>query len=157
MYLVLQGDTRLTQNKHGISSQGYYQHIVKHEHSCDCSRGDFKEWLPHIAQSFFWFDIQDVGSYQGNVYGVAIYNGKIAIYEDYYGSCSGCGAWGEGGEPQDENAVIALCHLFNDKIEALEYVGKMDQYYSPDKDSMFLAIHKADDWRKTRIEEGRTA
>lgn len=43
----------------------------------------FSDWLPYIAQDMIWFNVHDVGSYQGSVYGVAIYRGKIGIYEDY--------------------------------------------------------------------------
>lgn len=71
---------------------------MEHKHDEDCFRNynySFREYLIHAAPSFLWADVQDVGSYQGRVYGIAWYNKQIALYEDYYGSCSGCGAWGE--------------------------------------------------------------
>jgi len=130
-------------------SNGLIIHKVKHEHTCDCEAYNYDEWLPHIAQDFFWFNIQDVGSYQGQVFGVAIYKNQFAIYEDYYGSCSGCGAWGEGGEPESQEKVISLCKFFDDKQKALEYIGLISAYDSPDKEAMYRVLDKAEEYRKS--------
>lgn len=117
-----------------------------------CDAYNYQDWLPHIAPDFFWFDIQDVGSYQGQVYGVAVYNKQIAIYEDYYGSCSGCGAWGEGGEPTSQDEVIKLCKFFNTKDEAILYCTKMDSYEKPDMDIFVKAVQNADTFLNTEVQ-----
>lgn len=117
-----------------------------------CEAYTFTEWLPHIAPDFFWFDIQDVGSYQGQVFGVAIHKGQIGIYEDYYGSCSGCGAWGEGGEPESQDKVVELTKLFDTAEKAKEYVGLISAYDSPNKQTMYDAIDKADEFRKQGVQ-----
>ena len=119
-----------------------------------CDSSDYQNWLPHIAPDFFWFDIQDVGSYQGQVYGIAIYNKQIAIYEDYYGSCSGCGAWGEGGEPESQDAVIQHCKFFETKDEAILYSAKMDNYEKPDMDKFIKAIQEASAFLITSLNKG---
>jgi len=123
---------------------------IQYKHECNCQRAEFKEWLPHIARDFLWFDIQDVGSYEGSVYGVALYKNKIVIYEDMYGSCSGCGAWGEGdgGEPQSQDEVIELSKMFDTVGSALDYINnEMSKYDEPDINDMTKAIHEADDYR----------
>ena len=105
-----------------------------------CSTFTFQEWLPHIAPDLFWFDIQDVGSYQGSVYGVAKYKKQIVIYEGYYGSCSGCGAWGEGGEPVSQDEVLKSCTIHDNAKEAIKAIAKLDHYDNPDKDKMIEAV-----------------
>ena len=44
--------------------------------------------------------------------------------KDYYGSCSGCGAWGEGGEPETLKDVLSNGELFKTKKQALEFAVK---------------------------------
>lgn len=112
----------------------------------DCYH-DYAEWLIGAAPDVLWYDIQEVGSYQGQVFGVGLYKRQVAIYEDYYGSCSGCGAWGEGGEPTSQEEVLNSCTLFSTKEEALEYVKdqwESDRYRSeyPDLDKMKSAIEE---------------
>ncbi len=107
-----------------------------------CEECDFEEWLPHIAPDMFWFDIQACGSYQGEVFGVAEYDKKIAIYGGYYGSCSGCGAWGEGGEPISQEEVLKSCILCNTADDAIEKINKLDAYSSPDKERMIKAVRQ---------------
>ena|SRR5687768_12034116 len=131
---------------------------IPHKHECNCQRAEFKEWLPHIARDFLWFDIQDVGSYEGSVYGVALYKNKIAIYEDMYGSCPGCGAWGEGGlgEPQSQDEVIELSKMFDTVGSALHYINnKMCKFDEPDINDMTKAIHEVDDYRNMGNESRR--
>ena len=121
-----------------------------------CDAYTFEDWLPHIAPELFWFNIQDVGSYQGSVYGVALYKDQIVIYEDYYGSCSGCGAWGEGGEPISQDDVLSKSKLFDTKEETLVYIAKMDKYESPDIDAMNKAIDQALEFKNTEHSFGST-
>lgn len=136
-----------------LSLEGFYQHKVQQEPSCDCRAYNFEEWLPHIAKDFFWFNIHTVGSYQGQVFGVALYKNQIAIYEDYYGSCSGCGAWGEGGEPTSQDEVVSRCKLFDSVVDAVTYLAKIDSYERPEVDSMVEAIKKAEAYR-TKVTNG---
>jgi hypothetical protein len=42
--------------------------------------------------------------------------------KDYFGSCSGCGAWGEGGEPETLEDVLRNGELFDDPADALAFV-----------------------------------
>ena len=137
-----------------ISKEGYYQHGVKHEETCDCQAYNFEDWLPHIAKDFFWFNIHTVGSYQGRVYGVALYKNQIGIYEDYYGSCSGCGAWGEGGEPTSQDEVISKCKFFDSVIDAVSYLAKIDSYERPEVEPMIEAIKKIESFRNTKEKDG---
>lgn len=111
-----------------------------------CNKYDYQDWLVHISPDFFWFNIQDVGSCQGQVYGVAVYNKQIAIYEDYYGSCSGCGAWGEGGEPTSQDEVIKLCKLFDTKEESIVYCAKMGGCEKPEMGEFTKAIKEASEF-----------
>ncbi len=131
-----------------LSADGFYQHGVKHETTCDCQAYNFEDWLPHIAPDLFWFNIHTVGNYQGNVYGVALYKGQIGIYEDYYGSCSGCGAWGEGGEPTSQDEVIGKCKFFDSVIDAVGYLATIGHYETPEVEPMIEAIKKADVFKK---------
>ncbi len=129
----------MPQIKHKEECKHSGEHIECND-KVTCEQYDFKEWLPHIAPDFFWYDIQVVGSYQGNVFGVAKYKGQVAIYEDYYGSCSGCGAWGVGGEPTSQDEVITKCKFHNTKEETLIHLTTLDGYDTPDKELMIKAI-----------------
>jgi|SRR3990167_3775875 len=118
--------------------------VIKHVHKDDCPKYDHKEWVCHIAPDVLWFDIQDVGSYQGSVYGVGLYENQFVLYEDYYGSCSGCGAWGDGGEPESQKDVLSKSRLFKEKDEILEAIAKIDSYDTPDVEKMFEAVKEID-------------
>ncbi len=120
---------------------------IEHKHGDNCQSYSFEGWLPHVAPDFLWFNIHDVGDYQGRVYGVALYDKKIVVYEDYYGSCSGCGAWGEGGEPENQKLVIANSTPFELADEAIAYLAKIDRYEGPNIEDMTKAIREADDFR----------
>lgn len=122
---------------------------LQHKHDDHCKYGGgFLHYLVEAAPDFLWFDVQDVGDYQGSVYGVALYKGEIGIYEDGYGSCSGCGAWGEGGEPSNQSDAIARTTFFKDREGAIEYIAKLDSYNSPDKEKLIQAVKEADKFRK---------
>lgn len=47
-----------------------------------------------------------VGDYQGTNYIIGIADKKVLACGVGYGSCSGCGAWGEGGEPISPKDLI---------------------------------------------------
>lgn len=48
----------------------------------------------------------NVGDYQGTNYVVGYVGDKVLACGYGYGSCSGCGAWGEGGEPTKPEDLI---------------------------------------------------
>lgn len=108
------------------------------------------DYLIDVSPDILWFDIQQCGSYQGTVYGVGRYNQHILLYEGYYGSCSGCGAWGEGGEPGSQEEVINSSILFTTKEEAFEYINKeWDEIYDrPDFDRLNSAIEEVANWKR---------
>lgn len=119
----------------------------RHTPQCDgyCVHS-YAGWLVSAAPDVLWYDVQDIGDYQGRVFGVGRYQGQVLLYEDYYGSCSGCGAWGEGGEPADQAAVLELSHLFASSAEAITYAQKEwveDCYERPDMDRVRAAVQEA--------------
>ena len=121
--VVVEGD------KHTALCEGYCGH-------------SYAGWLLGVAPEVLWYDVQDVGDYQGAVYGVGRYRSQILLYEDYYGSCSGCGAWGEGGEPSSLKEVLANSNLFMLRSGAVSYVegNWATMYNSPDIDQVIGAI-----------------
>ena len=114
-----------------------------HTDKCDswCYHA-FAGWLVSIAPDVLWFDVQDVGTWSGNVYGVGVFRGDILIYEGFYGSRSGCGAWGEGGEPGSQQEVINNSKLFAGPQLAIEYVTdeSFGDWETPDKAVILAAI-----------------
>ena len=93
--------------------------------SSKCPCGDiYAHYLWMAAPEIEWYYVEDVGGYQGEVYALAKYEGKIFIMHDYYGSCSGCGAWGEGGEPEKLKDVLGNGELFEEKKDAINFVEK---------------------------------
>jgi hypothetical protein len=119
----------------------------RHDSSCEsyCSHS-YSEWLATRAPDVLWFDVQAVGSYQGSVYAVGVMKQQIVVFEGYYGSCSGCGAWGEGGEPESQEGILANSKLFDTVAEALVYVSTLNNswYGSPDQEAMAVAITEID-------------
>ena len=116
-----------------------------HTDKCDlwCNH-TFAGWLVSIAPDVLWFYVQDVGCWSGNVYGVGVFRGDILIYEGFYGSCSGCGAWGEGGEPGSQQEVLANSSLFNRPELAIATISddKFARWGTPDKAAMITAIEE---------------
>ena len=100
-----------------------------------CPCGDtYAHYLWMAAPEIDWYHVEDVGSYQGTVYALGKYKDKLFVMKDYYGSCSGCGAWGEGGEPEKLKDVLGHGELFKSKKEALNFVLKVwakDGYEKP--------------------------
>jgi hypothetical protein len=115
--------------------------VIKHEHKGECPLKSwdmgFTEYLIHAAPEILWYNVQDVGSYQGQVYAVGAYKNQIVIYEDYYGSCSYCGAWGEGGEPSDLTQVLEHSNFFTTKECALNYIKKLKEKEKWDEPDFF--------------------
>lgn len=72
----------------------------------------FFEFLVAASHGVEWYAFDVTGDWQGEVSGVGIYDGKLVLYEDSYGSCSLCGAWGEGGEPCDLDDVLSRSTLY---------------------------------------------
>lgn len=128
---------------------------ISHENCTDyyCSH-PADEWLIMRAPDVLWFNVQEVGDYQGEVYGIGTYQRQFLIYEGYYGSCSGCGAWGEGGEPANQDEVLASSTLYADITAAVEYLAKEDKdgwYGRPDYDAMLRALGEADKFLKGEV------
>ncbi|HEY9684709.1 MAG TPA: hypothetical protein V6C86_24220 [Oculatellaceae cyanobacterium] len=67
----------------------------------------FSDYLKESSKEVLWIDIEDVGDYQGEVFALGRFKDQFIVFAGYYGSCSGCGAWGEGGEPRDLTDVLA--------------------------------------------------
>jgi len=99
---------------------------------CPC-KNKYAHYLWKAAPEIDWYYVEDVGSYQGTVYAVGKYQKQWFVMKDYYGSCSVCGAWGEGGEPEDLKGVLSNGELFSTKKEALKFAVKTykDSYESP--------------------------
>lgn len=91
----------------------------------DCCGDVFEHFLSLVAPEIVWKYIEDVGSYQGTVFAIGAYDGQIFVMKDYYGSCSGCGAWGEGGEPVSLEDVLGNGELFSSAEEALNFVNRV--------------------------------
>lgn len=111
-----------------------------HKHEDTCPMGYYTDYLVEAAPNVLWYNVQDVGSYSGSIYGVGQYKGKALIYEYWYGSCGGCGAWGEGGEPTNEAEVLSNSHLFESISEAEEYISAIEGYEPPDTKKMINAV-----------------
>lgn len=117
-----------------VESYGYIE-----TDKCPC-RDMYAHYLWMAAPEIKWIYVEDVGSYQGTVYALGKYQGKWFVMKDYYGSCSGCGAWGEGGEPESLKDVLANGELFKTKTQALKFVNKVwiNDYEPPTKDFISL-------------------
>lgn len=86
-----------------------------------------EDWLTYLAEAapeVLWFHLVSDGRWQGTVHAIGKYQGKCLIFDGYYGSCSGCGAWGEGGEPTTLQEVLDSSQLFDDREKAIEHWGK---------------------------------
>jgi hypothetical protein len=114
--------------------------VIKKSHQEECWRNNFADYLIDAAPDILWYNVQDIGSYQGTVYAVGEYKKQIVIFEEDYGSCSSCGAWGKGGEPKNQKKVLSLSQLFTDPKKAKEAVDKIGMYDCPDKKLMKKAI-----------------
>ena len=123
---------------------------IQHKHDDNCKYGSYIHYLVEAAPSILWFDVQDIGGYQGSVYGVGLYKSKILIYEDYYGSCSGCGAWGEGGEPNSESDVLLKSTQFDTVEDTFAYLLNTKFDGGPNTTQMQKAIKEADKFRTKR-------
>lgn len=79
------------------------------------------DYLIAASPDILWFWEEWTGSYQGSVYalGIDTVEKKLVAFRGYYGSCSGCGAWGEGGEPTCKQDIIGQSNVF-DTIDELD-------------------------------------
>lgn len=127
--------------------------MAAHKHNKDCPCSNYLDYLVKAAPDILWYDVQDVGSYSGSVFGVGEYKKKILIYTDYYGSCSGCGGWGEGGEPRDMDMVLENSELFDSREKALESISQLQKDEMPDRDRMRKAINEVADSIRSIPEE----
>lgn len=83
------------------------------------------------------------GDYQGAVATcIQIPSGEYVIYNDYYGSCSGCDAW----EDATDEAILSMCNnlvydslIFGSLQEVKEFLAKADfRKYSWGEASKYL-------------------
>ena len=89
----------------------------------ECPCGDmYAHYLWIAAPQIKWYYVEGVGSYQGTVYALGKYKSRWFVMKDYYGSCSWCGAWGEGGEPENLKSVLGNGELFTTRKKALDFV-----------------------------------
>lgn len=88
--------------------------------NCPC-QNMYAHYLWMAAPEIKWLYVEDVGSYSGDVYAIGRYKKQWFVMHDYYGSCSGCGAWGEGGEPEKLEDVLSHGELFKSKKDALKF------------------------------------
>lgn len=125
----------------------------------DCPCGDmFAHYLWMAAPEIKWLYVEDVGSYQGDVYAIGKYKRQWFIMHDYYGSCSWCGAWGEGGEPEKLKDVLENGELFKSKKDALNFVIKTyaKKYESPTEKFYEVLTTQAKGVSSTDSKESRT-
>ena len=99
---------------------------------------DFADYLREASPEILWTKVDSAGDYQGEVCAVGVYLDGIIIYKGYYGSCSGCGAWGEGGEPTSLEEVKASSILYWAKEDAIQAVK--------DWQGMREGVQKADEY-----------
>ena len=92
--------------------------------NCPCA-DIYAHYLFMAAPEISWYYVEDVGSYQGTVYAIGKYKKQWFVMKDYYGSCSGCGAWGEGGEPETLKDILENGELFKSKKQALDFVTRV--------------------------------
>ncbi len=121
----------------------------RHTSDCDgwCDHS-YAGWLVSAAPDVLWYSVQDVGQWQGEIYAVGKYRGQILLYADSYGSCSGCGAWGEGGEPANQKEVLAHSKLFSGgalKYASEHWRDKLEDWEDkPDFEKVAAAIQEAE-------------
>ena len=120
---------------------------LEHLHKESCNRGDIKEWVVHVAPDVLWYRVEDVGSYQGSLYGVGSYRRRILLYFDYYGSCGGCGAWGEGGGPDTQADLLKKSSTFSSVSGAVRAWDEETKHRGevPEREPFIQAIKAA--WR----------
>jgi hypothetical protein len=73
---------------------------------------DFKNYLIDATPEILWFGVDAQGDYTGQVQAVGVYDNGVLVFKGYYGSCSGCGGWGEGGEPRNLKEVKDYSTLY---------------------------------------------
>jgi hypothetical protein len=111
----------------------------------------FKDYLIDAAPEVLWFDVQEKGYYQGEVYAIGLYQNKILIFEGYYGSCGGCGAWGEGGEPTNIKEVLESSTLFEEDKAAFECCESLaNRCESPNVGQCKAAVNEAIQFRNAK-------
>ncbi len=117
---------------------------LKHEHDTSCEYGSMLHYLVEAHPQVLWYSVQDVGSYQGSVYAIGTIGNEVILYRDYYGSCSGCGAWGEGGEPESVEDVMKRSTVVKNIEEAEKLIRSDDwKYDSPDSEELIKKAKEA--------------
>lgn len=92
------------------------------------------------------------GDYQGMVATcVKLPDGRFAIYNDYYGSCSGCDSWEDATDEEVKNMCIGLAndaYVFSTIEDVKEYLASTEEdsawsSWSNVKGNLLEAINKA--------------
>lgn len=92
------------------------------------------------------------GDYQGMVATcIKLPDGRFAIYNDYYGSCSGCDSWEDATDEEVKNMCIGLAngaYVFNTIEDVKEYLSSAEEdsawsSWSNVKGNLLEAINKA--------------
>lgn len=114
------------------------------DESCPCGNR-YAHYLWMAAPEIKWIYVEDIGSYQGTVYAIGKYQRQWFVMRDYYGSCSGCGAWGEGGQPSTLDEVLSHGELFLNRKQAIEFVQAWieHEYETPSEEFMRVLTGKA--------------
>ena len=73
---------------------------------CEMNEADDEQYVRKAWPDLNILRIYNVGYYQGTVYVIGYTDNTVLAGGYGYGSCSGCGAWGEGGEPASPNDLI---------------------------------------------------
>lgn len=102
----------------------------------------YKNYLIDAAPDILWYYVEAPGSYSGQVFGVGKYKNQVLLYEDYYGSCSYCGAWGEGGEPKDLAEILSKSTQVTTLVAAANYITNSwgDKYDKPNFEQIYKAV-----------------
>jgi len=89
----------------------------------------FQDFLIDATPEILWFWCDSDDDYQGQVYALGYWKNNIVWFSGYYGSCSGCGAWGEGGEPTNLDEVLADSAVFRSTTLATQFIRKANEYF----------------------------
>ena len=81
------------------------------------------ENLPASASVQYWQE----GGYQGKLAFVIRLSGYVWVYNDYYGSCSGCDAFLANSKSYMED-LLRGAYCFRTEADAIEYIESTDDY-----------------------------
>jgi hypothetical protein len=109
-----------------------WKNIMKMERSAGGHDEQMKGLFKNAEVIAHWNE----GGYQGDVATcVKLENGKYAIYNDYYGSCSGCDAW----EGATDEEVKAMCINLANGAYVFESLEDVKEFLESEKDYGFTS------------------